>query len=146
MLHVICRRSAAQRTAFALLLLGMTDACCPLFAMQLALVKGKELHWTEYGVGGGTCQSGNCVAEVRLSRLYRFWKHAETCFNNTAQHCTSFCRWHAIRSQTMLAPESGSQRCNATSESVAAQHEPAGRKMTMHMQASHIYHMPNTDL
>lgn len=31
---------------------------------QLALTKGKEIHWTEYGVGGGTCQSGNCIAEV----------------------------------------------------------------------------------
>lgn len=35
--------------------------------MQLALTKGKEIHWTEYGVGGGTCQSGNCVAEVRCN-------------------------------------------------------------------------------
>lgn len=73
--HAACHLQT-QRAAFALLLLGMTDACCPLFSMQLALVKGKELHWTEYGVGGGTCQSGNCVAEVRLSRLYQFWKLA----------------------------------------------------------------------
>ena len=39
---------------------------------QLALTKGKEIHWTEYGVGGGTCQSGNCIAEVsRAQHLQR---------------------------------------------------------------------------
>lgn len=32
--------------------------------LQLALTQGKEIHWTEYGVGGGTCHTGNCLAEV----------------------------------------------------------------------------------
>lgn len=31
---------------------------------KLTMVAGKELHWTEYGVGGGMCQSGNCIAKT----------------------------------------------------------------------------------
>jgi len=31
---------------------------------KLALTQGKEIHWTEYGVGGGTCHTGNCLAET----------------------------------------------------------------------------------
>lgn len=29
-----------------------------------------ELHWTEYGVGGGACQSGDCAAETAADAAY----------------------------------------------------------------------------
>jgi hypothetical protein len=37
---------------------------------QLNHEGGKEVHWTEYGVGGGTCQTGNCVAETAADTSY----------------------------------------------------------------------------
>ena len=37
---------------------------------QLNHEGGKELHWTEYGVGGGTCQTGDCVAETAADASY----------------------------------------------------------------------------
>ena len=38
--------------------------------LQLNREGGKELHWTEYGVGGGTCQGGNCVARTAADASY----------------------------------------------------------------------------
>lgn len=82
--------------------------------LQLNNEGGTELHWTEYGVGGGTCQGGNCPAKTAAdAAYYPFygvfgeyradndpWKLQETkvspareylwyFYNTTAQHLTT---------------------------------------------------------
>ena len=52
----------------------LSSACSPAFSPLLLLCPGKEIHWIEWGIGGGATNNGDTPAATALeAAYYPYW-------------------------------------------------------------------------